>query len=192
MSLEHERLEIWANDEGDDEDEDHDVYLLRVSVSRLHTKTSRFFDQVSISIMFLFTSWLLRWMMMHGNIGNQQPAKDWEMVMFQYCGATCTDTVSHPNKPFIYNPWRPWVYKLLFRRLLESLNELGYLRNEAKKRKKGPKEFDWSKATFHHFVTWMSDWVVSSSFPETNSSPLKIRHPKRKCHLPTIDFQGLC
>ena len=78
--------------------------------------------------------------------------------MFQYCGATCTDTVSHPmfsfgQKPFIYQMTRQAEN---FSTIVSLISfRVGYLRNEAKKRKKGPKEFDWSKATFHHFVAWM-------------------------------------
>lgn len=91
--------------------------------------------------------------MMHGN---QQPAKDWEVFMFQYCGATCTDTVSHPMFSLVKGRSSTrWRVRQKTSQLVLIIFRVGYLRNEAKKRKKGPKEFDWSKATFHHFVTWV-------------------------------------
>ena len=87
-----------------------------------------------------------------------KPAEDWEVIMFQYCGATCTDTVSHPMFSLVKSrsSTRWHVRQKTSQQLLVSIIfRVGYLRNEAKKRKKGPKEFDWSKATFHHFVAWM-------------------------------------
>ena len=37
-----------------------------------------------------------------------------------------------------------------------------------------------------------SPQAPANTLPKTNSSPLKIVHPKRKFNLPTIDFQELC
>ena len=34
--------------------------------------------------------------------------------------------------------------------------------------------------------------VKGPTLPEINSSPLKIGHPKRTFHLPTVHFQVLC
>ena len=52
--------------------------------------------------------------------------------------------------------------------------------------------------TIPYYVEIMGDmplWTrqICSCYtcPETNSSPLKIGHPKRKSHLPTFDFQQL-
>ena len=41
-------------------------------------------------------------------------------------------------------------------------------------------------------ICWLRKKCVTGKLPETNSSHLKIGHPKRKFHLPTMDFQRLC
>ena len=48
---------------------------------------------------------------------------------------------------------------------------------------------DRDRHNFFPVVVWGLAKTLGITLPETNSSPLKTGHPKRKCHLSTTNFQ---
>lgn len=143
-------------------EEDHDAYLLRVSVfSGSIPRLQYFLTRCRFSSLFLFTSWLF-----------EMDDGTWKPTTSKGLRGNCVSVLQGNMYWYCVSP-----HVFFGKKPLLIIFRVGYLRNEAKKRKKGPKEFDWSKATFHHFATWMKP-VGMESFDQLTTRLPKLTASK--------------